>query len=287
MVSYGMPFTTLISVREVAKCVEARSAIVIDCRFRLDDPAWGEAEYRVSHIPGAVYAHLDRDLSGPKNGTNGRHPLPSASAFAVTLSRLGVTNSAQVVAYDQDNGIYASRLWWMLRWVGHDAVAVLDGGFTAWTGEHRPVEAGDATPHAAAFKASPRPSMLVDVSAVSAITSSHEALLLDARAPQRFRGETESLDRVAGHIPTAKNYFFEQNVNERGFFRSRDDLRASLQQSLGATPPREVVCYCGSGVTACHNLLALEHAGLTGARLYAGSWSEWCADDRRPVETGS
>jgi thiosulfate/3-mercaptopyruvate sulfurtransferase len=282
-----MPFTTLISVSELAKCVETRSAIVIDCRFRLDDPAWGETEFRASHVPGAVYAHLDRDLSGPKNGTNGRHPLPTVPAFAATLGRLGVTNGAQVVAYDQDNGMYASRLWWMLRWVGHDAVAVLDGGFAAWTGEHRPVEDGDVAPQPAVFTASPRPGMLVDVATVSAITSSHDALLLDARAPQRFRGETETLDRVAGHIPTARNYFFQQNVNERGFFRSPDDLRASLQQSLGTTPSREVVCYCGSGVTACHNLLALEHAGLTGARLYAGSWSEWCADDRRPVETGS
>jgi thiosulfate/3-mercaptopyruvate sulfurtransferase len=282
-----MPCTTLISVQELAKCVEARSAIVIDCRFRLDDPAWGEAEYRVSHVPGAVYAHLDRDLSGPKNGTNGRHPLPAVPAFAATLGLLGVTNGAQVVAYDQDNGIYASRLWWMLRWVGHDAVAVLDGGFAAWSREHLPVEAGHAVPQATTFNASPRPAMLVDVTAVSAITSSREALLLDARAPQRFRGEAETLDRVAGHIPTAKNYFFQQNVDERGFFRSRDDLRAGLQQSLGPTPPHDVVCYCGSGVTACHNLLALEHAGLTGARLYAGSWSEWCADDRRPVETGS
>jgi thiosulfate/3-mercaptopyruvate sulfurtransferase len=281
-----MPFTTLISTSALAKCVDERTAIVIDCRFKLDDPAWGDRVFRASHVPGAVYAHLDRDLSGRKTGTNGRHPLPDIGALASTLGRLGVGNGVQVVAYDQDNGIYASRLWWMLRWVGHDAVAVLDGGFAAWISEQRPVEHGEAAPTPASFVAAPRREMIVDVNGVEAITGSRSALLLDARAPQRYRGETETLDRVAGHIPTASNYFYQQNVDDQGMFRSADDLRAQFGRALGSTSPRDVVCYCGSGVTACHNLLALEHAGLTGARLYPGSWSEWCADDHHPVETG-
>ena len=281
-----MPFTTLISPSALAKCSGESNTIVIDCRFKLDAPAWGEDIFREAHIPGAVYAHLDRDLSGAKTGTNGRHPLPDIGAFAATLGRLGVSNRSQVVAYDQDSGIYASRLWWMLRWAGHDAVAVLDGGFGAWLAENRPTERGPAPATPAVFTAAPRPELLVDLAGVARIASTRAALLLDARAPQRFRGETESLDRVAGHIPTARNYFFQQNVDERGVFKSAEDLRTQLTASLGTKRPEQVVCYCGSGVTACHNLLALEHAGLTGARLYAGSWSEWCADDDRAVATG-
>jgi thiosulfate/3-mercaptopyruvate sulfurtransferase len=281
-----MALTTLISASALAQCVNGRSAIVIDCRFKLDDPGWGEAAFRTSHIPDAVYAHLDRDLSGRATGTNGRHPLPDIHTFAVTLGRLGVSNRAQVVAYDQDNGIYASRLWWMLRWMGHDAVAVLDGGFARWIREGHPVDQGEAARHATTFVPTARPEMLVNVSEVQAITVSRNALLLDARAPARYRGETETLDRVAGHIPTAANYFYQQNVDDRGVFRSPDDLRIRIAPALRSTSPTNVVCYCGSGVTACHNLLAFEHAGLRGARLYAGSWSEWCADDRRPVETG-
>ncbi|HEY7286698.1 MAG TPA: sulfurtransferase [Vicinamibacterales bacterium] len=281
-----MGFTTLISTSALAKCVGEHSAIAVDCRFKLDDAGWGESAFREAHIPGAVYAHLDRDLSGPKTGTNGRHPLPDIDTFVRTLGRLGVRNGAQVVAYDQDNGMYASRLWWMLRWMGHDAVAVLDGGFAAWIGEHRPTERGEAAATPAAFTAAPRAAMLVDLAGVSGITQTGSALLLDARAPQRYRGETESLDRVAGHIPTAKNYFFQQNIDNRGVFKSPADLRSQLTAAIGSSPAENVVCYCGSGVTACHNLLAMEHAGLTGARLYPGSWSEWCASESRPVATG-
>lgn len=281
-----MPFTTLTSTSALAKCVGEHSAIVVDCRFKLDDAGWGENAFRAAHIPGAVYAHLDRDLSGRKTGTNGRHPLADIDTFAGTLGRLGVSNGAQVVAYDQDNGMYASRLWWMLRWMGHDAVAVLDGGFAAWIGENRPTEEGEAAARPAVFIPAPRLGMLVDLAGVAEITLKGSALLLDARAPQRYRGETESLDRVAGHIPTARNHFFQQNVDERGVFKSPADLRSQLMAAIGSNPPKNVVCYCGSGVTACHNLLAMEHAGLTGARLYPGSWSEWCADDSRPVATG-
>jgi thiosulfate/3-mercaptopyruvate sulfurtransferase len=281
-----MPFKTLITPVALAKCLGEYSAIVIDCRFKLDEPGWGRDAFCASHIPGAVYAHVDRDLSGPKTGKNGRHPLPDIATFAATLGRLGVRNGVQVVAYDQDNGMYASRLWWMLRWVGHDAVAVLDGGFAAWIGENRPTEQGEPAATPSVFTPVPRPEMIVDLPGVAAIATSGSAVLIDARAPQRYRGESETLDPVAGHIPHARNYFFQQNVDERGAFKSPADLRSQLNASLGTTPASSVVCYCGSGVTACHNLLAMEHAGLTGARLYPGSWSEWCADESRGVATG-
>ena len=288
MVSYGMPFRTLISTSALEMHVGDAAWIVIDCRFKLDDVAWGEREYAAAHIPGAVYAHLDRDLSAPKTGTNGRHPLPDAKTLATTFSRFGITSGVQVVAYDQDNGMYASRLWWMLRFMGHDAVAVLDGGFAKWTAEGRETRSGVESVPAAAFAGSPRRDMIVDAAGVAALTTSpsSKTMLVDARAPQRFRGETEPLDKVPGHIPGAANYFFQQNLDAHGTFRTPEELRAQLGATLGGTAASDVVCYCGSGVTACHNLLALEHAGLTGAKLYPGSWSEWCADDKRPVETG-
>lgn len=280
-----MSFSTLMSTAELAERLDD-AVVVIDCRFKLDDTSWGEREYERSHIAGASYAHLDRDLSGPKSGSNGRHPLPDPRTLAATFGRFGITRGAQVVAYDQDNGMFASRLWWMLRWLGHDAVAVLDGGFAKWTREGRPTRTGVEPRAAATFTAALRDDMRVDAATVAARAGSPGAVLLDARAPQRFRGEVEPLDKVAGHIPGASNVFFEDNLNDRGVFRSPEELRTRLSGAIGGAAPRDVVCYCGSGVTACHNLLALEHAGLTGAKLYAGSWSEWCSDSSRPVEKG-
>jgi thiosulfate/3-mercaptopyruvate sulfurtransferase len=252
------------------------------------DPGWGEQAYAAAHIPGAVYANLDTDLSGPRNGTNGRHPLPDADAMRATFSRLGIASGLQVIAYDQDNGMFASRLWWMLRFMGHAAVAVLDGGFAKWTAESRPTVSGVEHHPAAAFTGEPQRGMIVDAANVPAAGSARAAgrTLVDARAPQRFRGESEPLDRVAGHIPGAKNHFFQQNLDEHGTFRTPEDLRGRLRASIGDVEGSSVVCYCGSGVTACHNLLALEHAGLHGAQLYPGSWSEWCSDERRPVAKG-
>jgi thiosulfate/3-mercaptopyruvate sulfurtransferase len=280
-----MAFMTLISTAALALHLEEPAFVVVDCRFKLDDPAWGEREYQSRHIPGAMYAHLDRDLSGVKTGTNGRHPLPPVDAFARTLGRLGIAEGVQVVAYDQDSGMFASRLWWMLRWLGHDAVAVLDGGFSRWDAEDRPTAAGIETQPAAAFTPRVRGDMLVDVATVEALAASRSKTLVDARAPQRYRGEVEPLDRVAGHIPGARNHFYQLNVDEQGRFHTPEELRARFRDVVAGTPPNEIVCYCGSGVTACHNLLALEHAGINGARLYAGSWSEWSADPARPVET--
>jgi thiosulfate/3-mercaptopyruvate sulfurtransferase len=281
-----MAFRTLISTDALGMRLDDQALVIVDCRFKLDEPSWGAQAYAAAHIPGAAYANLDTDLSGAKTGTNGRHPLPTPDTMAATFGQLGIASGIQVVAYDQDNGMYASRLWWMLRYMGHDAVAVLDGGFAKWTAESRPTRSGVERHAPAAFRGAPRQDMIVQATTVADLAGAPGGALVDARAPQRFRGETEPLDRVAGHIPGARNHFFQQNLDASGTFRTPEDLRASFAPALGGADPQQVVCYCGSGVTACHNLLALEHAGLTGARLYPGSWSEWCADAARPVATG-
>ncbi len=279
-----MSFETLIDTAVLAAHLDDPTFAVIDCRFKLDDLGWGDREYAVRHIPGAVFADLERDLSGPKTGQNGRHPLPDPAALAQTFGRLGIDRTIQVVAYDQDAGMYASRLWWMLRWLGHDAVAVLDGGFAKWTAEGRATASGrDLRPHRS-FQASPRANMIVDADAVSAIRGASGWRLVDARAPERFRGETESIDKKAGHIPGAINHFYKWNVAEDNTFLPPGALGERLRAAVGTVPPDHVVCYCGSGVTACHDLLALEHAGLKGAKLYPGSWSEWSSDPRRPTD---
>jgi thiosulfate/3-mercaptopyruvate sulfurtransferase len=279
-----MAFTTLISTAVLAS---RNDILILDCRFKLDDPAWGEREYTSGHIPGAAYTHLDRDLSGKKTGTNGRHPLPDPETLAATFGRFGITSGVQVVAYDQDNGMFASRLWWMLRWMGHDAVAVLDGGLAKWIAEGRPTRGGQEQRGRQTFVAAPRADMLVDAARVASLSDAPGWRLVDARAPERFRGEVEPLDKKPGHIPGAANHFFGQNIDKsNGTFRTPEDLRAQLGASFGGVAPDHVVCYCGSGVTACHNLLALEHAGLKGAKLYAGSWSEWSADEKKPIATG-
>jgi thiosulfate/3-mercaptopyruvate sulfurtransferase len=282
----GMAFTTLISTAALAAHLNDPAFAIVDCRYKLDDAKWGEREHEVAHIPGAVYVDLGRDLAGPKSGTNGRHPLPDRHALAQTFGRLGITSGIQVAAYDQDNGMYASRLWWMLRWLGHDAVAVLDGGFAKWKAEGQPTKSGAERRQTREFSGVPREGMSADVGEVAARLATSEWQLVDARAPERFRGETEPIDKTPGHIPGAKNHFFQWNLDERGLFRTPEELRAKMKESFGDTPADRIVCYCGSGVTACHNLLALEHAGLRGAKLYAGSWSEWSADPARPVERG-
>ena len=286
MLSYGMAFTTLISTAALALHLDDPAFAIVDCRMKLDDESWGAREHEAGHIPGAVYADLNRDLSAPQTGTNGRHPLPDPAVLATRFGQLGISSGVQVVAYDQDNGMFASRLWWLLRWLGHDAVAVLDGGLAKWRGEGRPVVGGATRRDARAFTAAPRSDMRVDVATVAQRAGSREWRLVDARAPERFRGEVEPLDRVPGHIPGAVNHFFQSNV-DNGVFKTPEQLRESFARTLAGTPPNRVVCYCGSGVTACHNLLAMEHAGLSGAQLYVGSWSEWSSDPARPVATGA
>ncbi len=279
-----MALTTLIETGELAANMADPSFVIVDCRFQLADTGWGERAYAAGHVPGAAYAHLDRDLSAPVTGTNGRHPLPDPAVAAATMGRLGISRNDQVVVYDQDTGAWASRLWWMLRWLGHDAVAVLNGGFAKWTAEGRPVSTAADAPAPRTFTASPRPEMLLTARDVAARLGDPSWRLLDARAPERYRGDVEPIDRVGGHIPGATNHPFASNVDASGVFLA--DAAAGLREALGGTPPDRVVNYCGSGVTACHNVLALEHAGLKGSTLYGGSWSEWSSDPARPIERG-
>ena len=281
-----MSVRTLVSTAALAARLHDPTLVVVDCRFNLADVGWGEREYEAAHIPGAGYAHLDRDLSGPKTGVNGRHPLPDPAALARAFGRLGIARGVDVVAYDQDSGMFASRLWWLLRWLGHDSAAVLDGGFAKWIAEARETTSGRERRQERRFEGQPRPDMTLDATDVAQVMNNPGWRLLDARAPERYRGDVEPIDRVAGHIPGAANHFFQSNLAHGGTFRSPDDLRSALRDSVGDVQVDHIVCYCGSGVTACHNLLALEHAGLHGAKLYPGSWSEWSADPARPVETG-
>ena len=277
-----MTFSTLVSCEELAAHLADPDWRVFDCRHRLTDPAYGEKAYAEGHLPGALFMHLDRDLSAPMNGKNGRHPLPEPEILAAKLGAAGVTGRTQVVVYDDDGGMYAVRLWWLLRWMGHDRVAVLDGGIGAWTGQGRPLTTALPAVDAANFEVRPR-DWVVTADQVLANLEKNDFCLIDARGPDRFRGENETMDPVGGHIPGARNRFFRDNLDASGAFRPAAELRQQFLGILAGAEPEQVVMYCGSGVTACHNLLAMELAGLPGARLYAGSWSEWCADPGRPV----
>lgn len=277
--------TTLISTSTLAGHLDGSWAIV-DCRYDLKNPAWGREQYRAGHIPGAVYASLSEDLSAPPSGTNGRHPLPCAEDMEATFGRLGIAPGTQVAIYDQDAGSYASRLWWMLRYMGHDAAAVVDGGWAKWVREGRPTRAGEEARPAALFRGERRKERRVLAGQVEQMLGDPNVLLIDARAPERFEGTSEPLDRTPGHIPGAVNHFYRRNVTDEGVMLPADELRRRFADTLGGRSPDQVVMYCGSGVTACHNLLAMEHAGLRGTKLYAGSWSEWSAEPGRPVETG-
>ena len=279
-------YTTLISTADLAARIDDPLFVVCDVRHDLGQPdTWGEAQYWRAHIPGARFVHMDRDLSAPKSGTNGRHPLPSVEACAALFGRLGIDASKQVLAYDQGPGTYAARMWWMLRWLGHKAVAVLDGGFVVWEREGRAVTSDAPVVAPALFVV--RPTVpAVDVAAVAANLSSPSMLLVDARGRERFRGDVEPIDKVAGHIPGSNNRPYTDNMTADGHFTPAAELHADFAALIGDRAPTAVVHSCGSGVTACHNLLAMEHAGLGGTRLYAGSWSEWSADPKRPIARG-
>ena len=278
-------FTTLITTAELSDALGRNDLILCDVRHDLMQPDWGAAEYANAHIPGAQFVALDRDLSAPKTGTNGRHPLPTPEAAAAVFSRLGIGDTRQVVAYDQGNGMYAARLWWMLRWLGHDAVAVLDGGFAKWTKEGHAVTGEVLAPQPVSFGIH-RVTPTVNASGVRASLHRHTLFLVDARAPERFRGDVEPVDKVAGHIPGAHNRPFTQNLDADGTFKHPAFLRAEFNTLLDGASHETVVHSCGSGVSACHNILAMEIAGLPGTRLYPGSWSEWSADPMRPIERG-
>lgn len=275
--------TTLIDPTTLAAHVNDPDWVIVDCRFDLADTAKGERQYGEGHIPGARYAHLDRDLSGAKTGANGRHPLPSPDEMIARFGALGISPRHQVVVYDADSGMYAARLWWMLRYMGHDAVAVLDGGLARWTREGHGVHATTAPWAAATFTGAPRTDWRLTADQVLADLEMPDRLLVDARTADRYHGIGETMDKVGGHIPGAANLFWQANLTEDKSFKPAAELKAQWEQFLDGRPAGEVVMYCGSGVTACVNLLSLEHAGLPGARLFAGSWSEWSQDSSRPV----
>lgn len=281
-----MNFRTLISAEQLRVLLDHPDLVLFDCRHDLMQPEAGAAAYAVSHVPGARFAHSDKDLSGQKNGKTGRHPLPDPDTFARWLGASGVDAFKQVVAYDHAGGASATRLWWMLRWLGHERVAVLDGGWEGWVGAGHPTTADAPRVRPATFTAAHRPDRQVDAGFVLTHLHDPQVVVLDARAPERYRGETEPIDPVAGHIPGALNRLYKNNLGTDGRFKSAEALRSEFSALLGSIRSDQLVHQCGSGVSACHNILAMEIAGLHGSRLYPGSWSEWCADPSRPVERG-
>lgn len=279
-------FETLVTAAELAAHLEDRDWRVVDCRFSLADTGAGEQLYLESHIPGAHYAHMDRDLSGPITESSGRHPLPDPADLLRTFGRWGIGAKTQVVVYDDAGGAYAARFWWLLRWLGHSAAAVLDGGWHEWLRGGYPVTTavpGDIEP---AFQAGEALEYWLTTDSVRTGLDNGEVILVDARAPERFRGDEEPIDPVAGHVPGAINRPYALNLSDDGRFRPSSELRRAFEAILGDGSSSQVVHMCGSGVTACHNLLAMEIAGLGGSSLYAGSWSEWIRDPERPITTG-
>lgn len=275
-------FKTLISVDTLKQHLGDANFVIVDCRFDLSRPEAGREAYFASHVPGAVYAHLDEDLSGVSGLSKGRHPLPSSQAMAVLFSRLGIDETKQVVVYDSSEGSVCARLWWMLRFMRHEGVALLDGGWLAWIGAGLLHRSGAESNAAVLFEGQPRPDRLARIEEIASL-----GLLVDSRDPARYRGEHEPIDPVAGHIPGAINHFWRENLDPSGRFLSPTQLRECFQRVTKKTPTQEVVFYCGSGVTACHHIVAAVHSGLPEPRLYAGSWSEWCSDPQRPVATGA
>ena len=288
-----MTFTTLISAAVLRDRLDTPDLAIIDCRFDLANPEGGRLSFLQGHIPGARYADLNRDLSAPISATSGRHPLPAPADFAVTLQRLRIGRATQVIAYDDSAGAFAARAWWLLRWMGHDAVAVLDGGIKAWIGIGGPLESGEAdtlpaTPPSDELRvAQVNAAAVIDAAGVAARLRDPGFLLIDARAPERFAGSVEPIDSVAGHVAGAVNQPFSANLGADGRFLPAAELRRLWHQRLAGREPEQVAAMCGSGVTACHNLLSLELAGLSGAKLYAGSWSEWIRDPTRPIARGA
>ncbi len=304
-----MSQTTLITPRQLAARLGNADLAIIDCRFDLARPQWGREAYASGRIPRALYAHLDHDLSGTPSPSTGRHPLPPVEEMAARLGQWGIDAQVQVVAYDQSAGAYAARLWWLLRWLGHAKVAVLDGGLASWQAEGLPLDStpvpvlqpdaqadsqGRGHPGGNARRFDPRPDaeMVVGTPELEALVRGGQLeradlVLVDARSADRFAGRNETIDPVAGHVPGARNHPFTDNVDAAGRFLDRGTLRERFAKTLEGVPPDAAICMCGSGVTACHDLLAMEVAGLKEARLYAGSWSEWIRDPKRPISRGT
>ncbi|CAB3840452.1 Putative thiosulfate sulfurtransferase SseB [Achromobacter anxifer] len=283
-------YATLISASDLHRLLtqpRRDDVVVLDCGFDLTDAQAGRRHHDAGHIPSAAYVHLDDTLSGVKSGANGRHPLPDRAGFARSMAVLGVGRQTQVVAYDNAGGMFAARLWWLLRWIGHEAVAVLDGGQGAWTTAGYPLTSDPALQRPAGdLPVRDSLQRTLDYAQLRQALETGDCLVLDARSPDRYRGENETLDRMGGHIPGARNRFFRDNLGPDGRFLAPARLREAFASHLNGRAPADVVNQCGSGVTACHNLLAMEVAGLKEAALYPGSWSEWSAQPGAPVATG-
>ncbi len=280
-----MAFTLLVSTDELAGHLQDENWLIFDCRFDLAKPAWGFSDYQASHIPGAVYVHLNEDLSGPITPATGRHPLPDPQDFSARLAKWGIGAGKQVVVYDRTGGSFAGRLGWMLNATGHEDVALLDGGYTKWEVENRPISSIIELPRHPILKLFDHPfdpRMWTGAQEVDQVKENPTYRLIDARAPERFNAEMEPIDPIAGHIPGAINRFHGLNLNPDGTFKSPDQLRREFGQLLGQVKPENVIVYCGSGVTSIHHLVAMQIAGMKGARLYPGSWSEWIRDPNRP-----
>jgi thiosulfate/3-mercaptopyruvate sulfurtransferase len=274
-------YSDIIEVQALAGLLGDSEVIIVDCRFSLADEDAGRQAYQNGHISTAQYVHLDRDLCGSLTPTSGRHPLPSIEAMTHLFSRLGISSGKQVVAYDDTSGIAASRFWWMLRYLGHDEAAVLNGGMPAWKAAGLPLNSGVEKREFAKFSSRPRAELLVLMDDVE-----DQRLIVDSRLPERFRGEFEPIDPVAGHIPGAVNFFYKNNFDEHGRLLSPSVIREQFETVLGEVPPAEAVFYCGSGVTACNNLLALAYVGLGDGKHYVGSWSEWCRNPGNQIVLG-
>lgn len=273
----------LTNTRELSLHLHDPQWVIFDCRHDLMDAGKGERLYREGHIPGAHFANIDTDLSGEKNGTNGRHPLPAPAAFAAFLARHGVSATSAIVAYDDVGGQFASRLWWMARWIGLKHVYLLDGGLPKWIADGHPLSRDVPVPQPAALRAEPDATMVWSAAEVLGHLDDPAFALIDARAAERYRGEVEPIDPVAGHIPGAVNRFYKQNLNADLTLRPAEELRSEFQSLVSNKQPVNVLHQCGSGVTACMNIFAMEYAGLSGSKLFAGSWSEWVSDPTRPV----
>ena len=282
-----MTYTTLVSATTLHQHLNDPNWVVVDCRFSLANSDAGSYAYRHGHIPNARYAHLNKDLSSAITDFTGRHPLPDFTLLAKKLEAWGIANNSQVVVYDDAGGAFAGRLWWLLHCLGHDKVAVLNGGIQHWQKQGFSLTTTLPTLQSTTFRLYPNTSLWLNASQIQNSLARKAICLIDARTPERYRGEQEPIDPVAGHIPHALNRSFQLNLDNKGLFLSADHIANQFKQLIGTTPPEQVVHYCGSGVTACHNLLAMEYAGLTGSKLYAGSWSEWIRDKNRPVAADS
>ena len=276
----------LFTAQELHAVIDEKGCVVVDCRFDLSDPGSGYKNYLKGHIPSAVYAHLDDDLSSPVTSKTGRHPLPDADKFTAFLADCGWQPRDRLVAYDNAGGAIAARLWWLMKYFGHDCAGLLDGGIAAWQSAGYALQRGHAKPvKTAAVSLKPRNDLVVSASEIFENLSTQTSVLVDVRASERYKGETEPLDSVAGHIPGSINYPLQLSLSGNGVFRSQQEIRDGLLERLGSQQDKDVVYMCGSGVTACHTMFAAEFAGLEESRIYAGSWSEWIRNSSHPVET--